>query len=328
MCNVRQRISKWFFAITLCGVLSNTLFAQSETEPGDAGDKGSEPSILIINETVEVPYLYPSISPWPTETRYWRPKVLVYRNDEGNTFRVIVDGGCGSVVNADTPYANVTTGLRVIGRVRGENCVHDLRLVQSSPPSIGLSRIHFATTVAIYNPVLGRFVPTYISGGLTVNLVSACENYLTSPVYRASIDAPSFDNLYTRSESEINYAVQLGYSNYGQVFRVPKKVSWVNDPGITALWRRFYLGAPWTSHINTHVASEIEYVLGLGGTAEGDEGYVYTSFLDGTVPLIRLNKWNHLTRELTHAYVINDQDKLRFIQQGFKVDGVRGYVCP
>lgn len=161
--------------------------------------------------------------------------------------------------------------------------------------------------------------PAFGADVVTTVVVPACAAPI--PMYRTRNDLYT-DNFYTVSTSQRDDSVRTyGYSYAG----VPFRVSRTNQA--TLPFRRYFKGSPQIEHFYTHLASEDQSVLGIGYVYEGNEGNVFPNQLAGTVPLLRLARFDGATGDLQHIYTISSSEASTLQAQGWSSDGTKGFVC-
>jgi hypothetical protein len=141
-----------------------------------------------------------------------------------------------------------------------------------------------------------------------------------TPLYSANHEGVT-SNFYTVNPEQHAIAINLGYVNTG-VLAYMEKTRQTN----TKPFRRFYKGPPQNEHFYSADDNEREIVLGLGYVYEGDEGFIYTSSVPGTVPMYRVAKFNGYTGDLVHKYTLDYSEVQALLTQGWTYDDVQGYV--
>jgi hypothetical protein len=331
---VVRRVSGRLSALALLffSLAGQTVFANDFGDTKEDVSKDALPSILMAETAKTIRYdqrpthvwfAFP-IGPVPRTPIDLDVRFKYFRNADATRFRVVAEGVCRAQLTVSSPY--------LLEATYENGCVYTAILSQTSPRTLGSIDAELALSVPVYPGFTPFTSPVYVrvsSDDSVYAFSTVCDAELTSPVYLASIDAPYFDNVYSQRFSEMTAATQLGYTYRGVAFRMPHApLFFTGGSLLTSAWGRYFLGPPWTTHFYTHIASEANNVIGLGAVYEDIEGHVYTQNQWGTVPLMRLNKWNPSTWELTHAYVTTEQARQTLLQQGYSFDGVKGYVCP
>lgn len=158
--------------------------------------------------------------------------------------------------------------------------------------------------------------------GLTITesrAINACTSLQGKmPMYRTKHSAYT-DNFYTVSVQQRDSTLGIGYVYQGVPFSMPYQAEYGSAP-----FYRYFKGAPQLEHFYTASRSESQYVQQNGYSYEGAEGYLFTSYKPGTVPLRRYAYFNGSTGDLIHHYTISANDPEVY---GWGYDGVVGYVC-
>lgn len=142
-----------------------------------------------------------------------------------------------------------------------------------------------------------------------------------APLYSAYSEAQN-DNFYTTNLLELNQAVsQYGYVDTGIVAYVEKR----QQPNTLALMR-YYKGPPQTDHFYTTDVDEGSLVQSWGWVLEGNEGYIYTTLVPGSVPLYRVSKANAQNQDLVHKFTRSWVEVQQLQSVGWVYDNVAGYV--
>lgn len=97
---------------------------------------------------------------------------------------------------------------------------------------------------------------------------------------------------------------------------------WINSPKSTLvpLYRLYHRGV--TDHLYTISEANKDYAISQGFEYQRIEAYVYTSQVEGTIPLYRL--W----RSGSHRYTATKQIRELAITEGFVNQGIEGYIYP
>jgi hypothetical protein len=172
------------------------------------------------------------------------------------------------------------------------------------------------------NQQVGRFFLGVI--GLLAFLFSMAAYAARTPMYLVTF-LPE-DYFYTVDPTQRDLAVSYGGLDAGIRFYVDS----TQIPGTLPI-QRFFIGAPYTEHFYTVSSAEANYVLGVGFVYERNEGFMYPAESPqpaGTVPLYRLFWIDYRTLNSLHYYTIDPNSLQSYINAGFLLDGVVGYVWP
>ncbi len=135
------------------------------------------------------------------------------------------------------------------------------------------------------------------------------------PLYRAF--SPTGAHLFTTSYQEYqNVISQNGYKDEGVAGYIARKQAAGTEP----FYRLF--NASTNDHLYTADATEKQNQLASGNYKdEGVAGYIATSQQSGTSPLYRLINGSN-----QHFYTADASERQRDLQQGWKDEGVAGYI--
>lgn len=131
------------------------------------------------------------------------------------------------------------------------------------------------------------------------------------------------DYLLTTKPSEVASVCTLsgGYITSGILGYVEK----TQQPN-TLPFKRYWKGLPQTDHSYTTSASEVSYLETNGWIAQGNEGYIYTTSVPGSVPLYRLSKFNGVTWDLVHKFTTSWSEVNQLVSEGWGYDLIAGYL--
>jgi len=135
--------------------------------------------------------------------------------------------------------------------------------------------------------------------------------------YNASI----VDHLYTINYSQSYQSLWQGYAQQQTPFYIERTAQATTLPLL-----RFWKGPPQTEHVYVTTQAEIDYVLAYGWVYEGVEGHLYTVQVPGSIPLLRLSKFNGNTGDLAHKYTTDNSVVQQYVAQGWYAEGTVGYV--
>jgi len=88
----------------------------------------------------------------------------------------------------------------------------------------------------------------------------------------------------------------------------------------------FYFPAPRTDTFCSTSLIEQRTVRAMGFAYTSDEGYLRVHPSEGTIPLFRLSRSYRNSDDREHRFVISEEELVRMREQGWVLDGVKGYV--
>lgn len=127
--------------------------------------------------------------------------------------------------------------------------------------------------------------------------------------------------LYTISDAQSNQSLSHGYGLRETPFAIERTAQATTLPLL-----RFWKGPPQTDHVYVTTQAEVDYLLINGWIYEGVEGHLYTVQVPGSIPLMRLSKFNGNTGDLAHKYTSDASVVQQFVVQGWTAEGTVGYV--
>jgi hypothetical protein len=143
-----------------------------------------------------------------------------------------------------------------------------------------------------------------------------------TPVFR-TYNSSITDNFYTINASQSLDSIRLGYTAQGMPFYLERFPQPTTSPFL-----RYWKGAPQLDHVylTNNYPDELSLVLSQGYTPEGNEGYIHTQQVPGSVALYRMSKFNGNTNDLVHYYATSSLEAQDLMAQGWNYDHIAGYV--
>lgn len=115
-------------------------------------------------------------------------------------------------------------------------------------------------------------------------------------------------------------------SRYGHGYNVP--MDFACEPPADALpLYRLYKSKPETDHVYTTSTAEVAELEDHGYAFDRVEGYLFTSQVEGSMPLYRLRKGKHATgHDVEHRYTLSSSARATLISRNWVNEGIAGYA--